>query len=427
VLTGIHAYLGIHILARGVIFVDLALAQIAALGATVAFLLGHPLQSEAAYWYALAFASAGAVLFALSRPRTRRIPHEAIIGIVYVAAAAAAVLAVDRAPQGAEYIKAMLVGNILTVAGETLARTAALYAVLGAAHWVFRRRFLQISLEPEAAEGEGRWVRAWDFAFYLSFGVVVTSSVRMAGVLLVFAFLIIPAAAGALFAHAVWARLVIGWALGTVASLAGLGASFAWNLPTGAALVCAFVGALCLAALARAVSAPGRLAAFNAGRAALGACAAAGLLVAAGGIFLMAVPAADHLWLGALERAVPPVRNAFLRPRERTDFDEARQDIAQFTDEIARLQARREAARWGDAPLPEDMLRRIDLAMASHQENLAGSRAVVRILTARLRTRQRYLLGIPLLLAGAALAAACLQKAKGHRRKAKGLRLSLLP
>src|SRR3990172_5496420 len=226
VLTAIHAYLGIHILARGVIFVDLALAQIAALGATVAFLLGHPLQSEAAYWYALAFASAGAVLFALSRPRTQRIPHEAIIGIVYVAAAAAAVLAVDRAPQGAEYIKAMLVGNILTVSEETLTRTAALYAGIGVLHWALRHRFLQISLDPEAVAQEGRWVRAWDFAFYLSFGVVVTSSVRMAGVLLVFAFLIIPAAAGALFAGAVWARLVLGWILGTAASVAGRGGPF---------------------------------------------------------------------------------------------------------------------------------------------------------------------------------------------------------
>ena len=263
VLTGIHAYLGIHILARGVIFVDLALAQIAALGATVAFLLGHPLQSDAAYWYALAFASAGAAVFAVTRPRSERIPHEAIIGIVYVASAAAAVLAVDRAPQGAEYIKAMLVGNILTVTEGTLARTAGVYAALGGLHWILRRRFLQISLDPAAAAREGRRVRAWDFLFYLTFGVVVTSSVRIAGVLLVFAFLIIPAAAGALYARAAWARLLLGWGVGTAASLGGLAASFAWNLPTGAALVCSFVLALCLAAGARAL-APARLARLDA-------------------------------------------------------------------------------------------------------------------------------------------------------------------
>jgi zinc/manganese transport system permease protein len=406
VLTGIHAYLGLHILARGVIFVDLALAQIAALGATVAFLLGHPLQSDAAYWYSLAFASTGAALFAVTRPRSLRIPHEAIIGIVYVASAAAAVLAVDRAPQGAEYIKAMLVGNILTVTGPMVARTAAVYAALGALHWALRRRFLQISLDPAAAEREGRWVRAWDFVFYLTFAVVVTSSVRMAGVLLVFAFLIIPAGAGALFAQAVWARLAIGWTLGTVASLAGLAASFAWNLPTGAALVCAFVFALGLAACARAL-APGRLALVDPRRAALGAATAAGLLGAAAGGFLAAAPAADHLWLHALEHAAPAVRNVFLRPRERADLQDALADIARASEERRRLQARREEARWGDAPLPEEMVRRIDMALASHQETLAGERAVVRILMGRARARQRYVIGLPMLLAGAGLAGAC--------------------
>jgi len=406
VLTGIHAYLGIHILARGVIFVDLALAQIAALGATAAFLLGHPLQSDAAYWYSLAFASTGAAIFAVTRPRTLRIPHEAIIGIVYVASAAAAVLAVDRAPQGAEYIKAMLVGNILTVTGPALARTAAVYGALGALHWALRRRFLQISLDPAAAEREGRWVRAWDFVFYLTFGVVVTSSVRMAGVLLVFAFLIIPAGAGALFARAVWARLAIGWALGTAASLAGLAASFAWNLPTGAALVCAFVLALCLAACARAL-APGRLAKVDVRRAALGAATAAGLLGAAAGAFLAAAPGADHLWLEALERAAPAVRNAFLHPRERADLEDALGDIARASEERRALQAQREEARWGDAPLPEEMVRRIDLALAGHQETLAGERAVARILTARARARQRYVIGIPMVVAGAGLAGTC--------------------
>ena len=420
VLTGIHAYLGIHILARGVIFVDLALAQIAALGATVAFLLGHPLQSDAAYWYALAFASTGAAVFAVTRPRSERIPHEAIIGIVYVASAAAAVLAVDRAPQGAEYIKAMLLGNILTVTEATLGRTAALYGALGALHWVLRRRFLQISLDPSAAGREGRRVRAWDFVFYLTFGVVVTSSVRIAGVLLVFAFIIIPAAAGALFARAVWARLAIGWALGAGASLGGLAASFAWNLPTGAALVCTFVLALCLAAGARALT-PARLARLDALRVALAAGAAAGWAAAVAGGFLAAFPAADHLWLDAGERALPAIRNTFLRPRERADFEEAIRDIARASEERRRLQVRREAARWGDAPLPEDMMRRIDAALASHQETVAGERAVIRILTGRVRTRQRYVLGLPMLLAGAGLAASCCFRLKHPRRRSRAV------
>jgi zinc/manganese transport system permease protein len=204
----------------------------------------------------------------------------------------------------------------------------------------------------------------------------------------------------------VWARLAIGWGLGTASSLAGLAASFAWNLPTGAALVCAFVFALCLAAAARAL-APARLAQLDSRRAALGAAAAAGLLGAAAGGFLASAPAADHLWLEGVERAAPAVRDAFLRPRERTDLEDALRDIARASEERRRLQARREEARWGDAPLPEEMVGRIDMALASHQETLAGERAVARILLARARARQRYVIGLPLLAAGVALAGAC--------------------
>ena len=203
VLTGIHVYLGLHVLARGVIFVDLALAQVAALGITVAFLAGHSIQSDAAYWYALAFTVGGALLFSVSRMRRATIPQEAIIGIVYAVSAAAAVLVVDRAPQGSEHIKQLLVGSILTVTPKEVGALAILYAVVGAIHWAVRRPVLQISFDPEAALREERWVRGWDFLFYASFGLVVTSSVRIAGVLLVFSYLIVPAAAGALLTSSV--------------------------------------------------------------------------------------------------------------------------------------------------------------------------------------------------------------------------------
>src|SRR5574337_1171475 len=185
VLTGIHVYLGLHVLARGVIFVELALAQVAALGITIAFLADHRIQSDAAYWYALAFTVGGAVVFSVTRMRRAPIPQEAIIGIVYAVSAAAAVLVVDRAPQGSEHIKQLLVGSILTVTPREVATLAVLYAAIGALHWVIRRPLLQISFDPEAALREGRWVRWWDFLFYASFGFVVTSSVRIAGVLLV--------------------------------------------------------------------------------------------------------------------------------------------------------------------------------------------------------------------------------------------------
>src|SRR5881296_1555208 len=191
-LTAIHVYLGLHVLARGVIFVDLALAQVAALGITVALLAGHAIQSEAAYWYALAFTVGGSVLFSISRIHRAPIPQEAIIGIVYVVSAAAAVLVVDRAPQGSEHIKQLLVGSILTVTGDEVRALTLLYAVLGALLWAVRRPLLLISFDPDGA-AQRHAVRAWDFVFYASFGLVVTSSVRVTGVLLVFSYLVVPA------------------------------------------------------------------------------------------------------------------------------------------------------------------------------------------------------------------------------------------
>src|SRR5689334_16958726 len=182
VLAGIHVYLGLHVLARGIIFVDLALAQVAALGITVALLAGHTLQSDAAYWYALAFTLGGALFFAASRARRSAIPQEAVIGIVYAVSAALAVLVVDRAPQGAEYIKQLLVGSILTVTPREVGALALLYGVVGALHWLFRRPLLEISFDSGSAVAKGRRVRGWDFLFYASFGFVVTSSVRVAGV-----------------------------------------------------------------------------------------------------------------------------------------------------------------------------------------------------------------------------------------------------
>jgi zinc/manganese transport system permease protein len=249
ILTGIHVYLGLHVLARGVIFVDLALAQVAALGISVAFLAGHPIQSDAAYWYALAFTVGGAALFAASRVHRAPLPQEAVIGIVYAVSAAAAVLVVDRAPPGGEHIKALLVGGILTVTGREVAELALLYAGIGALHAAVRRPLLEISLDPEAARAHGRRLRAWDLLFYVTFGIVVTSSVRLAGVLLVFSYLIVPAAVASLVTASVPRRLLIGWSVGALVSAAGLWASFAWDLPTGAAVVTSFGGLMALVAL----------------------------------------------------------------------------------------------------------------------------------------------------------------------------------
>jgi zinc/manganese transport system permease protein len=240
VLTGIHAYLGVHVLAREVVFVDIAMAQIAALGATVAFLVGHDTETWQSYAYALAATIVGAVVLALSRSRRRHVSQEAVIGVVYAVSSAAAVLVADRAAHGAEQVRGMLVGNLLAVGPPEVAKVAGLYALVGTLHWVCRRPFFLISTDPDAAYAEGWRVRLWDFVFYASFGVVVASSVRVAGVLLVFSYLIVPALAGVTLGGSILARLLIGWGFGTLVSVLGMIASAGLDLPTGATIVCAF-------------------------------------------------------------------------------------------------------------------------------------------------------------------------------------------
>jgi zinc/manganese transport system permease protein len=254
ILTGIHAYLGVHVVERGVIFVDLSLAQIAALGGTVAMLLpwyqGDP-HSDFVYLVSVVFTFIGAAVFATVRVRHARIPQEAIIGIAYAVASAAAILAMSQATGESEHLKDMLVGNILAVSWAEVGKTAALYGVVGLFHWVFRRQFLAISLDSQAAEASGLSVRFWDFLFYVSFGFVVTSSVAIAGVLLVFCYLIVPSVAAMLYAERVGTRLAIGWTMGTVVSAIGVYLSLALDLPTGATIVCTFGLALVLMAAVR--------------------------------------------------------------------------------------------------------------------------------------------------------------------------------
>jgi len=240
VLTGIHAYLGLHVIAREVVFVDIALAQIAALGATAAFLWGYDLESWGSYIFGLSFTILGASVFALTRSRERRVSQEAVIGVVYAVSAAAAVLVADRTPHGAEHLRGMLVGSILAVRGSDVLKVAGLYAVIGLFHWACRRPFLLISTDPHRAYREGWRVRWWDFLFYASFGVVVTSSVRIAGVLLVFSYLIVPTLAANLLGGSVAKRLAIGWGFGTFVSVVAMIASALLDLPTGATVVCAF-------------------------------------------------------------------------------------------------------------------------------------------------------------------------------------------
>ena len=247
ILTGMLAYLGVHVVERGVIFVDLSLAQIAALGTTVAVLFGQDIHSPTGYLCSLAFTFIGAAVFAVSRVhRSTRIPQEAIIGIAYAVAAAASILAMSKVTGETEHLKEMLIGNILSVSWGELLKTAILFVVVGVFHVALRRKFLLISLNEPEAERQGISIRFWDFLFYVSFGFVVTSSVAIAGVLLVFSFLIVPAVSAMLFAERLGPRLVIGWTMGAVVSAVGVYLSYLWDLPTGATIVTTLGGALVL-------------------------------------------------------------------------------------------------------------------------------------------------------------------------------------
>ena len=246
ILTGIHAYLGVHVVERGVIFVDLALAQIAALGATIAVLAGMDPHGGESYWISLAFTFLGAGIFALVRTRKAHIPLEAFIGITYAVASAGAILAMSKATGETEHLKDMLVGNILAVSPHDVIKTALLYGAIGLFHFIFRKKFLAISLNHDGADQPGLYVKLWDFLFYASFGFVVTSSVAIAGVLLVFCYLIVPSVGAMLFAEKIGRRLAIGWTMGTLVSALGCYLSVYLDLPTGATIVCTFGGILLL-------------------------------------------------------------------------------------------------------------------------------------------------------------------------------------
>ncbi len=240
ILTGIHAYLGVHVVERGVIFVDLALAQIAALGATVAIIIGMDPRGSGSYWISLAFTFLGAGIFAFARARRGRIPQEAFIGITYAVATAAAILLMSKATHETEHLKDMLVGNILAVSWLEVRETAILYSAIGIFHFIFRKKFLLISMNHDKAAGLGLKVRFWDFLFYASFGFVVTSSVAIAGVLLVFCYLIVPSVGAMLFADRIGPRLAIGWTMGALVSALGCYLSVEMDTPTGATIVVTF-------------------------------------------------------------------------------------------------------------------------------------------------------------------------------------------
>jgi len=293
VLTGIHVYLGVHVIARKVIFVDLALAQIAALGTVIGVLLGYEVGKDltALYLYSLAFTIFGAFIFSVTRMRGEKVPHEAIIGIVYAVTFAGTMLVLSRSALGPQELDHIIKGELLWVQSAVVIKTAIIYALVGSFHFIFRKKFMAISFEIEKAEQTGINVRLWDFFFYMSFGFVITSSVAIAGVFLVFSYLVIPSVGAMLLSDKLGTRLTIGWVGGSIISFIGVKLSWDTGLPTSPLIVCVLALALILSGLIRYIRhAPSRIIAF---RNIVGSTAIVGLFVA--GVFLFRKAEEDPL------------------------------------------------------------------------------------------------------------------------------------
>jgi len=243
VILSIHAYLGLHVIAREVIFVDLAFAQIAALGTTVGLWMGVEVGSPLSIMGALSFTLLGALIFSFTRMEDSPVPQEAIIGITYVVASAAVILIAGFTAEGAEHIKETLTGTLIWVDWPTILQMTVVYLLIGGFHWVFRRKMLGVSFAPATVSR----VRLWDFVFYVTFGIVISFSVEVAGVLMVFSALVIPAVIAFLYTTRFGVALGLAWAVGAVAIVGGIWASFVWDFATGPFLVCAFGLTLALA------------------------------------------------------------------------------------------------------------------------------------------------------------------------------------
>jgi zinc/manganese transport system permease protein len=382
-LVGIHTYFGIQVLNRGIIFIDLALAQIAALGATFAFIVGHPVQGPASYGYSLAATLGAAVFLSFTRRWGKRIPQEALIGVVYVTAASASLLMIDSAPQGAEHLKQILTGNILTTGLPQLAFVIPLYAVIGGLHWVFRSRL-------GSASGKEAWI--WEFLFYATFGIVVTSSVALGGVLLVFAFLIIPACIGFLYSRRPGRQLLVGWAAGVAASLAGLTASYVLDLPTGATMVCAFGISLAFAGVLHPFLTSGmsRLTIVRFFKTLRWSVAIA-LLVSA--VWLFIAPRSDQPLLDAAEMAVPQLRELYMDNRSKAIFEDSREHAERYRLAAERLLETERKRRWEGTALDDHELMVNSSFQKTYGEMLRGEIFVMREIIGRARESTRWQAG----------------------------------
>lgn len=377
-LIGIHCQFGLQVLKRNVVFVDLALAQCAALGATVAFMQGHLPQSAGAYAWSLGFAWGAALLLSLIRFAPARIAPEALVGVLYVASAAAALLLIEKAPQGAEHLKQILTGSVLTVSMDELLRVAPFYVLAGFMLWTAARRGW---LERAGVAG---WVA--DLGFYAAFGLVVTSSVAMAGVLLVFSFLIIPALVGLLWARTPMRQLLVGWSVGGFAAGGGLLASYVLDTSTGATLVCVFALVLGIALVARALADTDR--GWSRAIRIAGSFCAAVVLISA--IWLAVQPRADQPLLDAMENYWPSLRDAYFSHQDQEIYADAQNYVQRYAGEMARLTTLEARSRWQGAAIDDETIRKMSSFQQSYNEMIKGERFVMQEIRSRARERLRW-------------------------------------
>jgi zinc/manganese transport system permease protein len=392
----IHCYFGIQILRRKMIFADLALAQLSALGATLAFALGYPPTSAAGLGYAFLFTVLGAVLLALTRRLDAFVNKEAVVGILYVVAAALTVLVIDRSPQGAEHVKKMLSGAILTVSAADFTKFVVLYAAIGLAHWAARRPLNRIAGDRHVTTNEPVSTLLWDFFFFVSFGLVVASSVTTAGVLLVFSFLIVPAVIGSIFTRRLGAMLAIGWLVGTTASALGLTGSFWLDLPSGATMVVTFALALIVAGLAKGLLFVPQAARRRNQIAVIEIITAAFMaIILASSLWLIVNPRADQPLLAAFEQTTGLGPATFLTAGNREIYENAARDTARFEQQIEVLNAKERTARYQGAPLTDDEVRRVGSYQQTFNEMAQGERFVQQVLRGKARERERWVVGLP--------------------------------
>jgi len=388
VLVGIHTYLGRYILARNIVFADLALAQIAALGATLGFILGHGVGSLESYGWSLLFTFSAAVLLAFTKSWTHRLPQEALIGIIYVVAASLMFLLVEKAPQGTEHIKQLLTGNILTVSNQNY-WIIPLYGAISAIIWLIRHQL----------QSSNSGLKGWfsDFVFYACFGIVVTSSVAIAGVLLVFSLLIIPISIGKIYFDDA-KELLLGWIVGTLACFVGLILSYIYDLTPSSAIVCSLAAFLIGASIFKLFLSDVK-AGF--GKFSLGIRLLLASILILSAFWLVLYPKKDQPLLDSVEFMYPNLRFLYLNQIEKKIQIDVQQHAIKYKKRIEELNSQENESRWKGSQLTEEQIQKVSSFLRIYNEMIRGENYVLREVIGRARERSRYTIAIIYLLLGA--------------------------